>query len=114
MKIRSILPVSAALLAAHLAFAAANTWTGKITDSMCDKDHSMMASGGKQPDPKECTLACVKSGSKFVFVSQDKVYEISNQDLPALKTFAGDKVRLTGEMQPDGKSIKAEKLEAAK
>ncbi len=114
MKIKAIFSCSAALFAAHLALAAGNTWTGKITDSMCDKDHSMMASDGKQPNPKECTLACVKSGSKFVFVSQGKVYEISNQDLPALKTFAGDTVRLTGEIQPDGKSIKADKLEAAK
>jgi hypothetical protein len=114
MKISCVLCVSAALLTAHLAFAAGGTWTGKITDSMCDKDHSMMAEGGKQPKPKECTLACVKSGSKFVFLSQGKVYEISNQDLPALKTFAGDTVRLTGEIQADGKSIKADKLEAAK
>ncbi|MFZ0592715.1 MAG: hypothetical protein WAM39_19810 [Bryobacteraceae bacterium] len=114
MKIRAIFSCSAALLAAHLALAASSTLTGKITDSMCGKDHSMMAEGGKQPNPKECTLACVKSGSKFVFVSQGKVYEISNQDLPALKTFAGDTVRLTGEIQPDGKSIKADKLEAAK
>ncbi len=105
---------AAVFLSVSSALAAPNTWTGKITDSMCDKDHSMMASGGKQPDPKECTLACVKSGSKFVFVSGGKVYQISNQDLPALKTFAGDNVKLTGELESDGKTIKADKLVAAR
>jgi len=110
-----------ALFAAALAFVlvnsalgAANTWTGKITDSMCDKDHSMMATGGKQPDAKDCTLACVKGGSKFVFVSSGKVYEIANQDLPALKTLAGNNVKLTGELESDGKTIKADNLVAAK
>src|SRR6185312_17328820 len=102
------------LISASCAAAAGTTWTGQITDNMCDKDHSMMATGGKQPDPKECTLACVKGGSKFVFVSEGKVYEIANQDLPALKTFAGDSVRLTGELESDGKTIKADKLVAAK
>jgi hypothetical protein len=114
MKIRFVLPLGSALLAAHLAFAAETTLTGKITDSMCDKDHSMMASGGKAPDARECTLECVKAGSKFVFVSKDKVYMISNQDLPELKTFAGGTVRLTGELASDGKTIKADKLQAAK
>jgi hypothetical protein len=105
---------AAVFLSVISAIAAPNTWTGKITDSMCDKDHSMMATGGKQPNPKECTLACVKSGSKFVFVSGSKVYEIANQDLPALKTFAGDNVKLTGELESDGKAIKADKLVAAR
>lgn len=109
-----LFPAVAIFVSVSSAFAAPNTWTGKITDSMCDKDHSMMATGGKQPDPKECTLACVKSGSKFVFVSSGKVYEIENQDLPALKTFAGDTVKLTGELGSDGKTIKADKLVAAK
>jgi hypothetical protein len=102
------------MLAGSPIFAAESTWTGKITDSMCDKDHSMMAEGGKQPDAKKCTLDCVKGGSKFVIVSGGKVYEIANQDLPELKTYAGDTVKLTGDLQSDGKSIKATKLEPAK
>jgi hypothetical protein len=110
----ALFPAVVALVSVSSALAAVNTWTGKITDSMCDKDHSMMASGGKQPDPKECTLACVKAGGKFVFVSDGKVYEIANQDLPALKAFAGDSVKLTGELESDGKTIKADKLAAAK
>lgn len=103
-----------AILTAAASTAAGATWTGRITDSMCDKDHSMMATGGKQPDPKECTLACVKAGSKFVLVSGGKVYEIANQDLPALKTYAGDSVQVTGELGSDGKTIKAQTVTAAK
>jgi hypothetical protein len=93
---------------------AESSWTGQITDGMCEKDHSMMASGGKQPDPKDCTLACVKSGSKFVFVSNGTTYQIANQDLPDLKTYAGSTVKLTGDLESDGKTIKAEKLTPAK
>ena len=102
------------LVSVSCAAAAGTTWTGQITDNMCDKDHSMMASGGKQPDPKECTLACVKGGGKFVFVTKGNVYEVADQDLPALKAFAGSTVQLTGEMQSDGKTIKAEKVLATK
>jgi hypothetical protein len=114
MSKRSFFSAIAILATVSCAVAAGTTWTGKITDAMCDKDHSMMATGGKQPDPKECTLACVKSGSKFVFVSSGKVYEISNQDLPALKTYAGTNVQLSGELSSDGKTIKAESVSAAK
>jgi hypothetical protein len=56
----------------------------------------------------------VKGGSKFVFVSGDKIYAIANQDQPDLKTYAGADVKLTGELQADGKTIKADKIQAAK
>src|SRR6202030_1705230 len=32
----------------------------------------------------DCTLACVKGGGKFVFVSDGKVYTVANQNLAAL------------------------------
>jgi len=63
------------------AWAAPQTLTGQISDSMCGKSHAGMGEMGK--NPKECTLGCVKSGGKYVFVSGDKVYDIKNQ------TFAG-------------------------
>ena len=106
--------LSVAAVSALSLFSAETTWNGTITDSMCDKDHSMMASGDKKPDAKECTLACVKGGSKFVFVSKGKIYKIANQDLEDLKTYAGANVQLTGELQSDGETIKADKLQAAK
>jgi hypothetical protein len=114
MMLRAFFSSALLVSAAGFALAADSTWTGEITDDMCDKDHSMMAANGKQPDAKECTLACVKGGSKFVFVSGDKVYAIANQDQPDLKTYAGADVKLTGELQGDGKTIKADKIQAAK
>jgi hypothetical protein len=114
MKMRIAGLLSVGCIAALSLFSAETTWNGKITDSMCEKDHSMMATGNEKPNAKECTLACVKGGSKFVLVSKDKVYQIANQDLADLKTYAGSNVSLTGELQPDEKTIKADKLQAAK
>jgi hypothetical protein len=56
----------------------------------------------------------VKAGSKFVFVTNGKVYQIANQDLPDLQTYAGGDVKLSGELESDGKTIKADKIEPAK
>lgn len=114
MKLHSSVLVAISLSASFLLSGAEKTLTGKITDSMCDKDHSMMATNGKQPDPKKCTLECVKDGAKFVFVSDSKIYEIENQDFADLKTYAGDSVTLTGDVQSDGKTLKVDKLAPAK
>jgi hypothetical protein len=108
-----VLFVSGCMAAAPL-LAAEGTWSGKITDSMCDKDHSMMATGKGKDAAKKCTLACVKAGMKYIFVSEGKVYQIANQNMPDLKTYAGDSVKLTGDLQSDGKTIQIAKLEAGK
>ena len=102
----------AALLIATTTFAAEQSWTGQISDSACNKKHEEAAEGqGKMAD-RDCTLACVKGGSLFVFVSGDKVYQIANQSNPDLPKFAGQAVKLTGEMSGD--SITVSKIEPAK
>jgi hypothetical protein len=73
------------------------TWTGRISDSMCGVKHEPQE--GNPMTPKECTLATVKGGSRFVFVLDEKVYAIANQDHADLVTFAGDPVKLTGRMK---------------
>jgi hypothetical protein len=86
-----------------LAQAAEETWTGKISDSMCGASHAKMAAehtDAKMTD-RDCTLACVKSGGKYVFVSGGKIYNIENLDLALLQEHAGHTVRLTGEMKGD-------------
>ena len=85
---------------AGFSLAADQTWTGKISDSMCGASHAKMiaAHGGTDRD---CTLACTKAGGKFVFVTDGKVYNIANQDDAALQTHAGHTVNLTGEMKGD-------------
>ena len=60
-------------------WAAPQTLTGQISDSMCGKSHAGMGEMGK--NAKECTLGCVKAGGKYVFVSGDKVYDIKNRTL---------------------------------
>jgi len=79
--------------------AAEQTWTGQISDSLCGAKHEEAAEGqGKMPD-RDCTLACVRGGSKFVLMSDGRMYQIANQDVADLKTHAGHKVRITGEMK---------------
>ena len=92
-------------------FAAEQTWSGQISDSMCNADHQAMAQDGKKVDARECTLACTKGGAKYVFVSDGKVYAIANQDLAGLATHAGHTVKLIGELDADKKTIRVSKLE---
>ena len=108
-----VLFISGCMASAPL-IAAENTWSGTITDSMCTKDHSMMTKETGKDAAKKCTLACIKAGMNYVFVSDGKVYEIANQKMPDLKTYAGDSVKLTGDLQSDGKTIQIARLEAAK
>jgi len=82
--------------------ALAATWTGQISDSACGTTHAKMLAEHKDlKTDKDCTLACIKGGSKYVFVSEGKVYNISNQKLAALKTHAGETVKVTGTMKGD-------------
>jgi hypothetical protein len=87
-----------------LASAAAKTWTGQISDSMCGASHAkMMAAhgGSAKMTAHDCAIACVKAGGKYVFVTGGKVYNIANQDDPDLQTHAGHRVQLTGDMSGD-------------
>jgi hypothetical protein len=97
--------------AAVSAFAA--TWTGEISDSACGMSHAKMMAGDKSlKTDRDCTLACIKAGGKYVFVSDGKVYSISNQKAAGLQLHAGEKVQLTGTMKGD--NITVSKISAAK
>jgi len=98
------------LLGISSALAAEQTWAGQISDAMCGKDHSMMQHGGKKVSARDCTLECAKAGSKYVFVSKGKVYEIGNQTMKDLQVHAGHDVQLTGELTGDGKTIQVSKI----
>ena len=93
----------ASALGVMSASAAEQTWTGKVSDSMCGAKHDTSAEhGGKKMTDRDCTLACVKEhNAKYVFVHQGKVYNISNQDFAALQEHAGHTVSLTGELNGD-------------
>ena len=100
----------ALLFGSAFAFAADQTWKGKISDSKCGKSHKdTISRSGQKMKSEECVAACIKAGAKYVFVSKDKVYNISNQDFPELKTLAGHGVNVTGELTGD--TIKVSKIE---
>ena len=88
--------------------AADTTIVGYISDSSCGLKH--MSGMG---DDKSCTLACVKGGGKFVLADRDHkvVYKLDNTGQEKAREFAGQKVKVTG--QVTGKTIKVSAIEAA-
>ena len=78
----------------------AGTFVGQISDSSCGARHSKMA-GQQDKSDRDCTLACVKGGSKYVFVSGGSVYQIDNQTFADLEKRAGQAVEIRGDMKGD-------------
>jgi len=89
--------------------AAEQTWTGDISDATCGPSHLKMSQG--LFNSHECVLACTEK-VKFVLVSDGKSLQIANQDFAALKEFAGQTVKVTGEQQKD--EIVISKIELSK
>ena len=87
------------------------TWTGKISDSMCEDKHPAGEHEGKKMTDADCTKVCVKKGAKYVFVSEGKVYQLANQSSKTIASHAGQDVQLTGEMTGD--TITARKISPA-
>src|ERR1035438_7220431 len=87
---------------ASMAFAADQTWAGKISDSKCGATHNTSEHDGKKMTERQCTAACVKGGAKYVFAGDDgKIYNVDNQDFAGLPVHAGHSVKLTGQMTGD-------------
>jgi hypothetical protein len=101
--------VLSCLLPGPVVFAA--DLTGKIGDSMCGATHKTMAEhGASKMTDQECTLACVKKGGKYVFISGGKIYQIENQDFQELEKHAGQNVKISGEVKGD--AVMLSKIEA--
>lgn len=88
--------------------AAETSVVGYIGDSSCGLKH--MAGMG---DDKNCTLACVKDGAKFVLADRDHkvVYRLDKAGQEKAREFAGQKVKVTGKVV--GKTIQVTRIEAA-
>ena len=102
----------AVMLAGSLSFAGGEkggtkVFIGNISDSMCGLTHMMPGKSAK-----DCTLECVKSGSKYVLAdsAKGKVYQLTDQKSP--EKFAGQKVKVTGTLQGDTINVTA--IEPAK
>ncbi len=86
------------------------TFTGTITDDMCAKaDHSAMKMGSDE----KCVAECIKGmNGKYVLYDGRDTYKLSDQKAPA--KFAAKKVRVTGTLDENTKTIAVEKIEPAK
>ncbi|HEY7790192.1 MAG TPA: hypothetical protein VIC33_06765 [Vicinamibacterales bacterium] len=93
-------------LAVAPAFAAAKTFTGEVSDAMCGAHHDM---GG---DAASCTRDCVKGGSDYALVVDQKVYTLKVKDTKlkaSLDKLAGAKATVTGEESGDTITVTAVK-----
>ena len=99
-----------AVTSAAISFGA--TFTGLITDNMCDNgEHKGMNMG---TDPK-CVVACVKDmkGKYVLYDAVKKVsYVLSDQKTP--EKFAAKKVTVTGTLDEATKTIRVDSIAAAK
>lgn len=105
--------IAIVLASAALMFAAGpQTYTGVITDNMCDNgDHKDMKMG---PDPK-CVMECIKGmNGKYVLydATAKTAYVLSDQKTP--EKFAAKKVTVTGTLDEKTKTIKVDSIKAAK
>ncbi len=105
MKSRVTMATAVTLLTAALAMAADGTWTGWIADSKC-------GAKAAHDGARDCTIKCVKEGSKYVFVNDadKKVYVVDAQDKVA--DHAGHHVKVTGTV--DGDTLKLASIDMAK
>lgn len=91
-------PILGLTLAAGVAIAVPGapptTFTGSIGDSMCGAKHMPGESA------KDCTVGCVKDGSKYILIDPSgKVYQLSDQKTP--EKFPGANVKVTGTLKGD-------------
>ncbi len=91
------------------------TFSGEIMDSACAKagSHAAMMKKAGVKTAKECTLACVKNGNKFVLFNKaaKKTYELDDQTKP--EQFAGEKVTVKGTLDSATNTIHVTDIAAA-
>lgn len=91
------------------------TFNGQIMDSTCaaNGNHDAGYKITGTHTPKDCTLACVKSGATFVLYDQGqkKTYKLDNQTEP--RSYAGQNVKVEGTLDPATETIHVAKIERA-
>jgi hypothetical protein len=96
--------VAAILFSAAVA-ADQTTLTGQISDSMCKAKHEEAAEGAGKMADHDCTVSCVKGGSKYVLLADGKIYQIANQTLADIEKLAGQTVKMTGDVKGDAITV---------
>ena len=93
--------VAALALATAMPAGAQQTFTGRLSESMCGASHQPKTSAGALTD-RECLLACINALAKYVLVDHNnQLVPIANQDAMGLPLYAGRPVTLTGEWKGD-------------
>jgi hypothetical protein len=88
-----VLLASITMPAFQIARAASQSFEGVVSDSMCEKKHMMP---GKSD--AECIAECVKAGSAYVLVADNKVYTLTAKP-GVLAAYAGKHVKVQGELK---------------
>ena len=82
-------------------------------DSQCAMmgSHDAMMKGVGAKDAKECSVKCAKMGGKLVLYNsaEKKTYQLNDQEKSM--NFAGQKVKVTGNLDEGTKTIQVEKIE---
>ena len=91
------------------------SYTGEIMDSKCagqGSHNQVMAKEGVKT-AKDCTLLCMKDGSKFILYSADAKtsFNLDDQDKP--REYAGEKVTIVGTYDGETKTIHIQSIIAA-
>ena len=94
-------------VAASFAAPKVGTFTGEIMDSQCALQggtHDNMIRVGQSE--KDCTVSCVKIGGSYVLydAKAKATYKLDNQKMG--EKFAGQKVKITGDLNEATKAIK--------
>ena len=101
-----IAPAATIALLMGASLSAQQTFTGQISDSLCKAKHEEAAEDQGKMSDHDCTVSCVRGGSKYVLLGSDgKVYDIANQDFKDLEKDAGMKVKITGELKNNSISV---------
>jgi hypothetical protein len=90
-----------ALSSALTAQSGAVTLSGHISDSLCKAKHEEAAEGAGKMSNHDCTVSCVRGGSKYVLLTDGAVYQIANQAFAGPEAHAGEHVKVTGELHGD-------------
>jgi hypothetical protein len=78
---------------------------GVIGDSRCGASHDDVV--GRDVNDHDCVLGCVARGAAFVLIADGRVYQIRNQELPTLRTFAAARVKVSGQLHGESITVAA-------
>lgn len=92
------------------------TIVGHIADSQCGLTHQKMQEAGNMgKDDRTCTLKCVEMGGKFVLADRARnvIYTLDEESQEKAREFAGQKVKIRGQVDSKTKTIHVESISAA-